>query len=129
MTDLARYYEESYPPSLWGGGGGPVLPDPHIDSLNPATGSAAAGPIAITVTGTNFEAGSVVEVDQVALPTTYVSATSLTTSYDPATAGTHQFTVRNTNDEESNSVPFIVGAAEEPEAAPQAAEPEGGEST
>ena len=116
MTDLARYYDESYPPSLWGGGT-PGVPDPHIDSLAPNSGSAAAGPIAVTVTGTNFEAGSVVEVDQAALATTFVSATSLTTSYDPATVGTKLFTVRNPNEEESNSVPFTVAAEveEEPE--------------
>jgi hypothetical protein len=123
LTDLARYYDESYPPSLWGGGG-PTLPDPHITTLAPNSGSAAAGPIAITVTGTNFEATSVVEVDQVALATTFVSATSLTTSYDPATAGTKLFTVRNVNDEESNSVPFTV-AAEVEEDQPEATETDG----
>jgi hypothetical protein len=121
LTDLARYYDQSYPPSLWGGG---AAVDPHIDTLAPNTGSAAAGPIAVTVTGTNFEAGSVIEVDQVALPTTFVSATSLTTSYDPATAGTKLFTVRNPNDEESNSVPFTV-AAEEIVVEDVATEPDG----
>lgn len=106
MSIVDRPYEESYPPSLWGGGGGPD--DPHIDTLAPATGSAAAGPIAITVTGVRFEDGAEVEFNQVAAPTTYVSATTLTTSYDPSAAGTVQVTVRNPNDEESNSVAFLV---------------------
>ena len=93
-------------------------PDPSITTLAPTTGSAAAGPITITVTGTNFVSSSVVEVDQAPLPTTYVSGTSLTTSYDPTAAGTHLFTVRNPNDEESNSVSFVVAAeAQEPQAA------------
>lgn len=109
MSMTERIYDESYPPSLWGGGGtGPN--DPHIDLLAPATGSAAAGAIAITVTGSKFDAGATVEVNNVAVPTTYVSATSLTTSYDPAAAGTVMFTVRNPNSEESNSVPFVVSA-------------------
>jgi len=99
------YYDTSYPPSLWGGGA-----DPAITTLVPSTVSAAAGPTTIQVNGTNFVSGSVVEVNQVAQPTTFVSATRLTISYDPSTAGTVQFTVRNPNEEESNSVAFVVGA-------------------
>ena len=105
------YFDQSYPPSLWGGGGGPGGPDdPTISSLVPATGSAAAGPITVHVHGTRYEAGSVVEIDQAAQATTFVSATELTVSYDPAAAGTVLFTVRNPNDEESNSSPFVVAA-------------------
>jgi hypothetical protein len=107
MTSLERYYDQSYPPSLWGGG---PLPDPSITSLVPNTGSAAAGAILVTVNGTLFEAGSVIEIAQQARPTTYVSPTVLTTSYDPTVAATVQFTVRNPNGEESNSVPFVVAA-------------------
>jgi len=103
------YYDQSYPPSLWGGGG-PGPNDPTITSLVPATGSAAAGAILVTVNGTKFEAGSVIEIAQQARPTTYVSPTVLTTSYDPVSAGTVNFTVRNPNDEESNSSPFVVAA-------------------
>lgn len=85
-------------------------PDPSITSLSPNTASAAAGAVTVTVTGTNFVSGSKIEIDQAAVPTTYVSATSLTTSYDPTTEGAKQFTVRNPNDEESNSVAFTVTA-------------------
>jgi len=103
------YYESSYPPSVWGGGsGGPA--DPSITSLVPNTGSAAAGPISVQVNGTRFEAGSVVEVAQAPVTTVYVSATQLTATFDPPAAGTVQFTVRNPNEEESNSVPFTVSA-------------------
>ena len=108
MSDIAGYYDTSYPPSLWLG------PDPSITSLNPNTGSAAAGPIAVTVTGTDFDASSVVEINQQAQPTTYVNATTLTVNYDPPTAGAVLFTVRRGN-QESNSVPFnVTAAAEEP---------------
>jgi hypothetical protein len=98
-------------------GVGPVVagiePDPSITSLAPNTASAAGGAVTVTVTGTNFVSGSVIEINQAAVPTTFVSATSLTTSYDPTVAGTVVFTVRNPNDEESNGVNFIVGAAAE----------------
>jgi hypothetical protein len=104
----AGYYEQSYPPSILTPG--PGVADPHIDALAPTTGSAAAGPLTITVTGTKFEAGSVVEVDQLPVTTVFVSATSLTATFDPAAAGVVAFTVRNPNDEESNSVPFTVAA-------------------
>ena len=48
------------------------------------------------------------EADQTALPTTFVSATELTTTFTPAAAGMVTFTVRNANNEESNDVPFTV---------------------
>lgn len=107
-------YDASYPPDILGGG-----PDPSITTLTPSTVSAAAGPTTVTVAGTNFAAGSVVEINQAAQATTFVSATSLTVSYDPSVAGTVQFTVRNPNDEESNSVPFVVGALADTQAAPK----------
>jgi hypothetical protein len=85
--------------------------DPAITTLAPNTVAASAGPTLITVTGTNFVSGSVIEIDQVAQPTTFVSATTLTTNYDPTVAGSPVFTVRNPNEEESNSVTFTVTAA------------------
>lgn len=97
------YYDQSYPPSLWQG------LDPSITSLSPNTGSAAAGPIAVTVTGTDFDSSSKVEINQIEQPTTFVSATTLTVSYDPTAAGTVTFTVRR-GEQESNSVPFVVTA-------------------
>ena len=105
-------YDASYPPGIYAA-------DPHIDTLSPSTVSAAAGPTTVTVAGTNFEAGSVVEINQAAQTTTFVSPTSLTVSYDPSVAGTVGFTVRNPNDEESNSVPFVVGALAGTQAAPK----------
>jgi hypothetical protein len=114
LRRVTETYDASYPPSVLGGG-----PDPSITTLTPSTVSAAAGPTTITVAGTNFEAASIVEVNQVAQSTTYVSPTSLTISYDPSTVGTVQFTVRNPNDEESNSVPFVVGALAGTQAAPK----------
>lgn len=114
MSMTEHRYDESYPPSLWGGGGGSG--DPAVTTLTPATLPASAGATAITVRGSRFVAGSVVEVNQAPVTTAYVSATQLTATYDPTVAGTVQFTVRNPNAEESNSVPFVVtaGVEEEP---------------
>ena len=105
------YYDTSYPPSLWGGGS---IPDPSITSLTPNTAVAGSGAKLITVTGTNFTAGSVIEIDQVAVATTYVDNTRLTTSYNPVVAGAKVFTVRNggAGGEESNPSTFTVTAAE-----------------
>lgn len=103
----AGYYDQSYPPSLFGP---PALVDPSISALSPSTVSAAAGPLTVQVNGSHFEAGSVIEIDHAGVPTTFVSAARLTTSFDPSVAGTVVFTVRNPNDEESNSVNFVVSA-------------------
>ena len=84
-----------------------TMPDPNITTLTPNTVAASAGPTTVTVAGTNFAQSAVIEVDQTPVPTTYVSATQLTTSFDPTTAGTKQFTVRQ-DPHESNSVPFTV---------------------
>lgn len=114
MTDIRGYYDESYPPSVYDGGG--TVPDPTISSLSPNTAVAGSGPVTVTVTGTNFVSGSsAIEINQVAVPTTFVSATSLTTSYDPLVAGDKTFTVRNggPGGEESNSSTFTVTATGE----------------
>jgi hypothetical protein len=116
MSIVDRPYEESYPPSLWDGS----TPDPSITSLAPNTGVAGAGPFSVGVTGARFIPTSVVEADQAAVPTTYVSATQLTAELDPQTAGSLSITVRNggSGGEESNAVTFTVTAAEDPEPDP-----------
>lgn len=123
LRTAASIYDASYPPDVLNG-----APDPHITTLTPNTIAAGAPATTVTVTGTNFEATSVVEVDGIAQATTFVSPTSLTISYDPVNAGTEQFTVRNTSGKESNSVPFTVGAltafAAEPE--PEQPDPDPG---
>ena len=87
-------------------------PDPTITSLNPSTAVAGSGTTQVTVTGTQFRADSKVEANQAAIPTTFVSATSLTAQFPvPATAGPVTFTVR-TDTEESNPSTFTVTASE-----------------
>jgi hypothetical protein len=108
VTDIRGYYDQSYPPSVLNPV--PPVPDPSITSLSPNTAVAGSGPVTVTVTGTDFLSDSVIEIDQAAVATTFVSATGLTTSYDPLIAGTKQFTVRNggSGGEESNASAFIV---------------------
>lgn len=122
--ELEAYYSGSVPPALL---------DPHIASLTPATVSAAAGATVVTVRGSRFAADSVVEINQAGQATTYVDAGTLTVSYDPTVAGTLMFTVRNpAGEQESNSVPFVVGAlagqleAVEPEPEGEAPAPSAG---
>jgi hypothetical protein len=102
-TALAAY-DASYPPGVLG-----LEPDPRITGVSPASISAAAGPTTLTVTGTSFTAASVIEIDQVAQTTTYVNATTLTTSWDPTTSGPVAITVREGTGE-SNSWPYNVTA-------------------
>jgi IPT/TIG domain len=93
-------------PGTGGGGSG----DPNITTISPASVAATAGATTITVNGSNFTSGSEIEFDNVAVATTYVSATRLTTSFDPSVADTINVTVRNPNNEESNIVVLTVTA-------------------
>jgi IPT/TIG domain len=68
---------------------------PTITSLAPASISAAAGPTTITVHGTGFTASSAVHEGATPKATTFVSATQLTYSSDPAVAGNLTVTVHN----------------------------------
>lgn len=92
------------------GSGGPGAADPHINSIAPSSIAATASATTITVTGSAFLEGSVIEFDNVAVPTTWVSLTSVTTSFDPTVAKAINVTVRSPNGEESNIVVLTVTA-------------------
>jgi hypothetical protein len=81
---------------------------PVLSSISPTTVAAAAGAGTVTMTGTGFRDGAVIRIDGREVATTFVSATSLTTSYDPTTAGTRQFTVRNPDGDTTVAKPFVV---------------------
>lgn len=97
------------------GGGPPGDNDPSLTSIAPPGVLAEAGATLLTLTGNDFVAGSVIEIDQVAVPTTFVNSTTLTTSFDPSVPGRLMFSVRNPNAEESNSRPFIVAGEGDPQ--------------
>ena len=74
-------------------------PVPATTSLTPSTANAGGSDFTLTITGSGFNIGSVVQWNGASRTTTYVSATQLTASIaaaDIATAGTAQVTVFNT---------------------------------
>jgi hypothetical protein len=80
--------------------GGAVVnnPVPTLASISPTTAVANSGSFTLTVTGTNFINGSVINFNSTAKSTTYVSATTLTATIsnsDIAAAGTVPVTVTN----------------------------------
>jgi trimeric autotransporter adhesin len=67
-----------------GGGGGSTTPTPTVTSISPTSATAGSGPLTLTVNGTNFLSSTTVEVGGVDDATTYVSATQLTATVEPA---------------------------------------------
>jgi hypothetical protein len=114
---LASAYDQSYPPSLWGGGSGPP-PTPVIDRLTPDTITAGT-PQLVIVTGTGFLPSSVVWADEEAQITTHISSESLSYMAEADSEGAQDITVKN-DTLVSNSVSLTVQAA-------AVEEPEGGE--
>lgn len=112
MTDLARYYDESYPPSLWAP---PVPPPaPSVMSLTPNTGVISTA-VTVTVAGTDFTDQSSVYFNAAEQPTTFVSETELSfTGTLPGTANLYSVQVRDPNGN-SNNLPFTVTATAEEE--------------
>jgi YVTN family beta-propeller protein len=88
---------------------------PSISSLSPASAVAGGGQFTLTVAGSNFVSGSVVQWNGSSRTTTFVSATQLTaliSASDIATAGTIQVTVFNPTPGggSSSSVSFVVNS-------------------
>lgn len=93
------YYEESYPIALWTA--------PVFSTLAPGTGVNGQS-VTLTLTGTGFHPRSQVMFGTIAVPTTYVSPTSLTAIVNPLpAAGTYQVTVANGGGVSGNK-PFVV---------------------
>jgi hypothetical protein len=89
-------------------------PAPTITSLNPNLAAAGGPAFTLTVTGTNFVAGSIVRWNNSDRMTTVDSATQLTASIpatDVAVAGTANVTVVNPGNIPSNAVVFTIAAS------------------
>jgi hypothetical protein len=87
-----------------------IAAGPVITSLSPSTATAGAAAFTLTVNGTGFVSGAVVQWNGTALNTTFVSATQLTAQVTAsliATAGTAAVTVLE-NAVTSNSVNFTI---------------------
>jgi photosystem II stability/assembly factor-like uncharacterized protein len=83
---------------------------PAISSLSPASVTAGAAQFTLTVTGSNFASGAVVEWNGANLTTTFVSSTELTATVpasDVASAGTATVTV-STGGLTSNPFTFTI---------------------
>lgn len=85
---------------------------PTISSLSPNTSSAGGPAFNLSVTGTNYLQGSVIQWNSVSLPTAYNSPTSLTASV-PASlvtaGGTASVTVQNPGGATSPASTFTIG--------------------
>ncbi|HUQ93551.1 MAG TPA: putative Ig domain-containing protein, partial [Bryobacteraceae bacterium] len=94
-----------------------ATPAPQISSLNPASAVAGGPAFTLNVSGTNFQNGSIVRWNGTLLPTTFVSAVSLTAQVSAAliaSAGAIAVTVANPG---STSAPatFVVSATPPPQ--------------
>jgi len=90
------------------GGGPPPVTPPTLTSISPATALVADAAVTVTATGSGFVSGAKIRIDGVDATTTFVSPTSLTTSYDATSAGAKQFTVRNPDGGTSTAKAFTV---------------------
>jgi hypothetical protein len=88
----------------------PPGPAPTITSTAPTTSSAAAAAATVTFTGTNYVNGAKILVNGAPQTTTFISATSVSFSYNPTVAGTVQLAVRNPDGQQSANKAFVVAA-------------------
>jgi IPT/TIG domain len=88
-----------------------ALPAPVLSTIQPPSVFANDPAFQLTVTGSNFEAASVVRANNVDVPTVFVSSTSLTaTITPPAAAGSMSVVVRNSDGKSSNGLVLTVAA-------------------
>jgi uncharacterized protein (TIGR03437 family) len=92
----------------------PPANTPGLTSLSPSTAVAGAGAFTMTVNGSGFVSGSVVQWNGAALTTTFVSATQLTAAVpasDIASIGVEQVSVINPGGGASNALSFTIQAS------------------
>src|SRR6185369_789933 len=89
-------------------------PTPTLVGTNPA--SIGTGNFSLTITGTNFLAGSQVFLGATALSTTFVSATQLNATGSAASAGNFSLTVVNPDPGASSSNPLNLQVGESQQA-------------
>jgi hypothetical protein len=90
---------------------------PVLTSLAPSSATAGGADFTLTVNGTNFVSGAVVQWNGASRPTSFVSATRLTAAIpatDIASQGTAQVTVANPDGSVSNAATFPINAPAAP---------------
>ncbi|HWZ46028.1 MAG TPA: IPT/TIG domain-containing protein [Candidatus Saccharimonadales bacterium] len=88
-----------------------INPLPVLSSISPASVPAGSGGFTLTVNGSNFVSGAVVQIDGASRTTTFISDTALNaaiTSTDVAAAGTHSITVVNPGPGGGNSAAAVL---------------------
>lgn len=91
-----------------------VLAPPSITTLSPNSQIAGAGTFTLTVNGSGFAPGAVIQWNGTALTTTFVSSTQLTASVpggDISAAGATSITVENADGSASAASTFTISAA------------------
>jgi len=100
LSEIAGWICAGAPAPTAGTGGGSTDAGIGFDlsSVTPASVTAGSGAATLALNGSGFVAASVAQLDGASLPTTYVSATSLTATVDASVTGvggTHAITVAN----------------------------------
>jgi hypothetical protein len=86
-----------------------VIPAPVLATIQPTTVIAGSAPFTLTVTGSNFEANSVINANNASVATTFVNASLLTaTVTPPVTVTTMPVYVRNGDNQMSNVMTVTV---------------------
>ncbi|HEY1576437.1 MAG TPA: hypothetical protein VGF82_05110 [Terracidiphilus sp.] len=91
--------------------GGTAGTPPTLTSLNPNTSFNNVPPLSLTANGTGFVSASIIVWNGIALPTTFVSSTQLTTTVpaaDLTLVGTANVFVLNPDSTVSNTLPFTI---------------------
>jgi hypothetical protein len=98
------------------GGTGEPAPPMDLTSLDPASAPVGTGAITLTVNGTGFTSDCVIVVNDIDLPTTFVSETQLTSDAFPVSGVAETVNVEvERGDESSDMLTFDFTAAEEDE--------------
>lgn len=99
--------------SLTGPGEPPEPVVPAVDSINPATITVGDPAFELQVNGSGFNAGSIITWDGADEPTTFVSASQITTAIESTATlvpGTVQIAVRNAGGGVSGQSPLTISA-------------------
>ena len=89
-------------------------PAPVLNSFSPSSAAAGTPAFTLTVSGSGFVAGSLVQWNGATLTTTFLSSTQLTATVDAfriAAAGTAAVAVWNPGGALSNNLPFMIASA------------------
>ena len=88
-----------------------IQPQPTVTSLTPSSVYATQSGIVLAVAGKNFVPGSIIQIDGSDLTTTYVSASSLSTTLPALTAGNKRISVKQPDPLVGGNVLLSEGAA------------------